>query len=265
MIDSKWFVRPVKKSDCEMRIFCFPYAGGSATTFLPWVKSLPSWIELVAVQPPGRSSRLFDPPYTQMDSLIDDLISSFANLTDKPYVFYGHSLGSRIAFELSKRCQSMGLALPIHFIASGSRAPFIPCREEHIFDLPEEEFIEELKQLNGTPEEVLDNQELMSLLLPALRADFQIADTYCSDGTQVDCPVTVLSGSADTDIKHTDLESWGKVFKKLESLEILQGGHFFIESNVEAVLKIVNRVIRKEFESLGQTMKNVQLELASIY
>ena len=140
MTESKWFVRPNKTSDCEMRMFCFPYAGGSAATFIPWVKQLPSWLELVAVQPPGRSSRMFEEPYQEMQLLIDDLILAFKQLIDKPFMFFGHSLGSRVAFELSKRLQSEGLPLPQHFIASGSRAPFIPCREKPIFDLPEEQF-----------------------------------------------------------------------------------------------------------------------------
>ena len=124
-------------------------------------------------------------------------------------------------------------------------------------------FIKELKSLNGTPEEILDNQELMALLLPLLRADFEIADTYCSDNdVQVNCPLTVLGGSTDSDIKRTDLESWGQVFSQLKSVNIFEGGHFFIESNPAPVLKLVNDIIRDQFDTRLDIRNAVQLELA---
>ena len=262
MSESKWFVRPNNKPDSELRLFCFPYAGGSAATFIPWENNLPSWVELIAIQPPGRSSRMFESPFNDMNLLVEDLLAPFSELLDKPYILFGHSLGSRVAYELVKLCQLRELPLPRHFIASGSRAPFIPCREKPIYDLPEDDFLRELRSLNGTPKEILDNQELMSLLLPLLRADFQIADEYCAVKSLIDTTITVLSGVSDTDIKQEDLESWGELFRKIDSVNILPGGHFFVESNATAVLKIVNTIIRKEFDLLAKLQGRKELESA---
>ena len=120
MNNSKWFVKPRPVQNPKLRLFCFPYAGGNAATFIPWKNYLPSWFELVAVHPPGRSNRMFEAPYHDMDALVADLLSHFRQLVDTPFIFFGHSLGSRVAYELAKRCQMAGLPLPQHFIASGS-------------------------------------------------------------------------------------------------------------------------------------------------
>jgi len=116
----------------------------------------------------------------------------FPQVIDRPYLLFGHSLGSRIAFELALRCRQLGLPSPVSFIASGSRAPHLRTHENPIYDLPEAEFVAKLRDLKGTPEEVLRNEELIQLLTPLLRADFRIADLYCAAQTRLDCPIVVL-------------------------------------------------------------------------
>ncbi|WP_196137568.1 thioesterase II family protein [Aliikangiella sp. G2MR2-5] len=246
MITSKWFLTPQRILDPQLRVFCFPYAGGSASTYIPWAKKLPYNVELVAVQPPGRSSRILEEPYTDMNELITSLFPEFVNLTDKPYILFGHSLGSRVAFELAKKCLQEKVNLPLHFFASGSRAPFIPCREEPIYNLPDNEFVDRLRTLNGTPAEVLQNKELMELCIPLLRSDFKIADTYLANTeTVIPLSASVLSGTNDIEITSEDLNAWKKVFSKIDELKYIEGDHFFIESNRDSVIDFVNSTINK--------------------
>lgn len=243
MSRSDWFVRPQPKLAPAVRLICLPYAGGSAATYVPWSPLLPADVELIALQPPGRGSRMADAPHTQMESLVAELMSVFAKITDRPYVIFGHSLGSRVGFEVTLQCQLKGLPLPAHFIASGSRAPYLAKRELPIYELPDAQFMEELRQLDGTPEEVLNNSELMQWLLPLLRADFRIADLHRSSRTQLQCPLTVLAGSEDETIKPEDVEAWRDLAAGECEIHWVTGGHFFVERNREWVLERVNAVL----------------------
>lgn len=262
MSQANWFLRPQPKPNANLRLICFPYAGGSASTYISWANHLPENVELIAVQPPGRSTRMFEPPYDEMSPLVDSLLVPFSNILDRPYIIYGHSLGSRVAFELMVQCQKAGLRLPAHFIASGSRAPFIPVREKQIYNLPELEFFSELEKLNGTPKEVLQNEELMKLCLPLLRADFKLADTYCSPKTKINSPVTVLGGSNDEGISHDDLQSWEQLFNNSADVHIIPGDHFFVESNKSQVLQKVNQIIA---ETMRLPERDLQPSIAANY
>lgn len=252
MTNTNWFLSPQPKQDPELRILCFPYAGGSASTYMSWSKCLPENVELIAVQPPGRATRMFEPSFSNMDALIDELLKTITKMIARPYILFGHSLGSRVAFELMARCKKIGYRLPLHFIASGSRGPHIPTRKKTIYQLPDKEFIAALEELNGTPKEVLENDDLMSLCLPLLRADFELADTYTySSDTVFDCPITVLGGQEDIEITNADLQSWGNFFSRSADVHILPGDHFFIESNKQFVIQRVNMIIQSTFAKLN--------------
>lgn len=260
MSHSDWFISPMPNPNATLRVFCFPYAGGSAATYMSWAKSLPVNVELVAVQLPGRANRLFEPPHSNMDSLITELVDVISGLLDKPYILFGHSLGSRVAFELLDKCNRLQLPIPKHFVASGSRGPHSTARDEPIYHLPDDELILKLNELNGTPKEILENAELMSLCLPLLRADFELSDTYCyTSDTKFDCPISVLGGDDDTDITHDDLLSWGRYFSHTVETHILAGDHFFIDSNKQPVLKIINSIVSDTLESLSEIKEKQHL------
>ena len=128
---SKWFVNPHPRPNADLRLICFPYAGGNASSFTPWLKQLDTNIELIAIQAPGRAARLFETPFNRMDALVDELLPLIPQLLDKPVIFYGHSLGSRVAFELMTRLKAKGMSLPVHFIASGSRGTAKSSQRKH--------------------------------------------------------------------------------------------------------------------------------------
>lgn len=241
-ISNRWFIRPLPKRAPSLRLICLPYAGGTAATYVPWAEHLPREVELIAVQPPGRGTRMDEAPYSEMEPLIRDLLSVFPEVTDRPYVLFGHSLGSRVAFELALRCRQMGLPSPLAFIASGSRAAHLRIKEKPIYNLPEPQFIEALRELNGTPEEVLGNRELVELLSPLLRADFKIANLHCAERIPLDCPVVVFSGVEDHEVSQEDAGRWEELSTRGCEVHRFPGGHFFIEEHRALVLEKINVV-----------------------
>jgi surfactin synthase thioesterase subunit len=244
MLQEKSFFNARPKNSAKIRMFCFPYAGGNGSTYLSWANALPSSVELFTVELPGRSYRFGEPAYSSMDNLIDDLMQVFPNLTDKPYILMGHSLGSRVAFELMHRCKQVGIKMPEHFIASGSPAPHIKEKQKELYKLPREEFIEELRKLNGTPKEILENYEMMTLSIPFIRADFELSETYTYTGFEkFDCPITVFYGDKDNEISLLDIEAWGGHFSHPAVIHSVPGDHFFIEENKNAVLEKIRSVI----------------------
>lgn len=251
MGNSDWFIRPQQKNNSKLNIFCFPYAGGSASSYLPWADYLPESVELFSVQPPGRSSRMFEKPFTRMGPLVEDFLEEFSKFTNTPYILFGHSLGSRIAYELMVSCQTKRIRLPEHFIISGSRGAHISYREDPIYNLSDEEFVSKLKELNGTPTEILENKELMNLCLPTLRADFEIADTYSSSKVILDCATTIIGGQEDHNVSYENLNCWNELFINNGDIHLVPGDHFFIDKNRAAVLHLVNQVIKNVLNNLA--------------
>jgi medium-chain acyl-[acyl-carrier-protein] hydrolase len=241
---TKWFVIPKPNPKAKLRIFCFPYAGGNVTTFYPWIDKLNSDTELVLVHLPGRTSRLFEDSFSSMDKLINELITIMPSLLSKPYILFGHSMGSRVAFELVYQFMKLNIKLPIHFIASGSGAPSEKCKEKITYNMSDAEFINELARLGGTPKELLENEELLAIYLPSLRGDFQIAETYkFTDKVTLNIPLTILGGTSD--IVYEKLILWEQFFQFPANIRIIEGGHFFIDSNSIQTINEVNQVIDK--------------------
>src|ERR1043165_2264853 len=180
-----------------LRLFCFPYAGGNPSTFWSWPERLP-WVEVCALQLPGRGGRVTEPPFASLDPLIREATRGFAPYLDKPFAFFGHSMGALISFELARRLRAEGRRGPLKMFVSGCRAPQMPNRAPLTYNLPEPEFVKELKRLKGTPPEVFESQELMQLVLPVLRADFGICQTYAyQHEPPLACPIYAFGGLED--------------------------------------------------------------------
>jgi surfactin synthase thioesterase subunit len=162
---------------------------------------------------------------------------------DVPYIFFGHSLGSRIAFELAVNLQYLGITSPQYFIASGSRAPHLASRRESIHHLPKSEFIQKLGELNGTPKEVLSNSELIDFFIPALRADFKVAHDYRAKKIPIESPILVLGGKDDIDVTHLELLAWRELSQRETKITLIPGGHFFINEHKSVVIEQVDFVV----------------------
>jgi surfactin synthase thioesterase subunit len=244
MSTSSCLVIPKPQPNATLKLICFPYAGGGISTYTSWAQYLPSNVELCIVQLPGRGQRMFETAHTKMNHIINELIPVISQYINTPYILFGHSLGSRIAFELVLKLHALQLPLPAHFIASGSRSPDDELNKKNIYNLPENEFIGELEKLNGTPKAVLENEELMTLFLPLLRADFELVDTYLYNGNvKLNCPISVLGGADDIAITNEQLLNWQQFFTTPATIHMIPGNHFFIDSQTQLCVDKVNNII----------------------
>lgn len=241
---SKWLVAIKQKPNAKIRLFCLPFAGGNVLTYADWPDALPDFVELVAVQPPGRAERFFEKPFTSMNELIDELFPHVEALMDKPYAIFGHSLGSRVAYELVCKLRDSGYPEPLCYFASGSEAPHLPRTKEPIHALPQAEFINALRDYDGTPEAVLENEELMELCFPTLRADFEIAEKHRSTpGHKINSPLSVFSGTEDRNVSDEGLQAWNELFVGNGEITKFSGGHFFLDKECQSLLERVSKTL----------------------
>ena len=248
---SNWFVCQKSGSQASLRLFCFPYAGGSASIFRGWAESLPATVEVCAVQLPGRGSRLLEPAITRMPELVKAIASAILPYLDKPFAFFGHSLGTAVCLELARYLRRKSKVEPVHLFVSGGRAPQAQAPEVPTYNLPEAEFLKELRRLDGTPAEILEHPELMRLLLPVLRADFELIQTYLyKQGKPLACPITAFGGTLDKEVGLRRLQGWQAQTSAHFSLNMIPGDHFFINTSQRMLLltlakeldKIVSRI-----------------------
>ncbi|BBN83851.1 hypothetical protein PA25_38360 [Pseudoalteromonas sp. A25] len=243
-----WLHIPKPNPHATLKLICFPYAGGSARSFSNWQDVLPSYVEQIMISMPGRGSRFSEPPVSCMDTLTDTLIDELTPHLSSNMIFYGHSLGARVAFEIQRKLTTKGLPKPCHFIASGSAYPGKDRSAKNIYLLEDDAFIAELKNLNGTPPAVLENEELMALFMPVLRADFKLADTYKYQGSeQFSCDISVFAGEKD-EITEQEQRNWQNYFSGEFTFKYFAGDHFFIDSHNDQVGTEVCNIIENIHE-----------------
>ncbi len=238
----------------RLRLFCFSYAGGGASTFYSWAKELPSDIETVGIQMPGIETRIMEPPVTSISSVIQELAPALYPKLDRPFSFFGHSLGALISFELTRELLKHYQCQPIRLFVSGNPAPQIPDSYPPIHDLPETEFLEELRhRYNGIPEEILENHDLLQLLLPGLKASHKMYESYhYITGDPINCGITAFGGLQDNTVNDEDIEAWRHQTKGTFALHMIPGNHFFIHSEKEYFLRILFRELTDILSGLNQ-------------
>src|ERR1051326_4461621 len=226
-----WLTYVHSRSQMRLRVFCFPYAGGGASIYATWLQALPPEIAVCPVQLPGRGSRIRERPFNQLVELLPALVPALQPLMNVPFAFFGHSMGALIGFELARELRRRNLPGPVHLFVSGHRAPQLPDPDPPMHDMPDAELIKELVRLNGTPKEILENQQLMELLLPLLRADTSLCETYAyTPDPPLNCPISVFGGSADAKVTRSDLEGWKTETTQGCIIRMFPGDHFFIHS-----------------------------------
>jgi medium-chain acyl-[acyl-carrier-protein] hydrolase len=183
---------------------------------------------------------LREPPYTALPSLVSGLAESLHLYLDKPYALFGHSMGAVIGFELARQMRRREQQTPLCLFVSGRRAPQLPCHIPPTYNLPEPEFVEMLRGLNGTPQEVLENAEMMRLMIPALRADFQVIQTYhYAAESPLDCPIIAFGGDCDEDATPEQMQAWRAQTNADFMLRTLPGGHFFLHTAQSLLLRLL--------------------------
>jgi len=197
-----------------------------------------------AVELPGHGRRLMEPPITQLDTLIHHLEIAIQPWLDKPFVFFGHSLGALIAFELARSLRRHQSPTPDLLWVSAARAPHLKSPDPPIHQLSSADFIAELRRYSGTPDEVLADVELMELLLPMLRADFALLETYCyQEQAPLTYPITAFWGEADAIVSLEDIRPWQIHTDAAFTLERVAGDHFFVH-NPQTVSLIIQEIAR---------------------
>jgi medium-chain acyl-[acyl-carrier-protein] hydrolase len=228
------------------RLFCFPYAGGSSTVYAQWQAGLDPAIEVCAVQLPGRGVRLVEAPCWSMPDLIGALLGALRGNDDLPFAFFGHSLGALIAFELARHCQWHGLPTPAHLIVSGSSAPQARAASRNLHAMDDALLFKELEVYNGTPPEVLQNRELMSMVLPSIRADFALAEQYVyRNGPLLDMPLTAFAGKSDPHVSPGQVAGWQKETVGRFQEQWFEGDHFFLAPRQKDILEYVGNLLRE--------------------
>jgi len=248
-----WFTSQRPNAGARLRLFCFPYAGGGAAIYRLWPQSLPSEVEACMAQLPGRGTRLREEPFTNLDALVAAVAEAIAPLLDKPFALFGHSMGAMISFELARRLREQGQPQPSHLFISGRRAPQLPNDDPISYNLPDAELGQELLRLNGTPKEVLEHPELMELMLPLLRADFSVVETYdYRPGVPLDCPLTVFGGLRDAEVSREQLDAWREQTTGEFALRMLPGDHFFL-NDAQAQTLLLSAVARDLYQLLKRS------------
>jgi medium-chain acyl-[acyl-carrier-protein] hydrolase len=241
-----WFQFGSAGGQVELKMFCFPYAGGTAMVFKKWADFLPPAVQVISVELPGRGARLKEPPFVSVPTLIDELGDVILPLLDKPFVFFGHSMGAIIAFELSRFLRRKHGREPQTLFLAGRRAPQIKKSAPVTYNLPKDEFIEELIKLDGTPKEVIEHAELMELMIPLLRADFQLVQTYeYVTDTPLRRPIIVYGGLQDYETPRDLLSPWREITSSRFALHMLPGDHFFIRSSQSQLLRLLGRELHE--------------------
>ena len=225
-----------------LRLFCFPPVGAGASMF----RSLSlngSGVEVAAIQPPGRETRLWESPIDRVPALVKELAQELPR--DKPFAFFGHSLGAIVAFELARELRRRGKEGPLHLFAAACGAPAripVPDPPRHLW--PDERLLAEIGRFGGTPPEVLAEPELVRLILPVLRADFALVETYKYEREEpLRCGISAYGGAEDRDVSQDDLSWWRAETRAPFQLRIFPGGHFFVQSARQAVAREVEATL----------------------
>jgi medium-chain acyl-[acyl-carrier-protein] hydrolase len=235
-----WLVRPRPVDTPRWRLVGIPHAGAGASVFATWPDLLPPTIEVCAVQAPGRENRLGEVPYRRVRPLVGAIADALGPLFDAPYALFGHSLGALVSFELARELRRRGRPDPRHLFVSGRAAPHLPPRRPPIHALSDEAFRAQIRRFAGTPDEILEHEELMQILLPGLRADFELVETYrYHDERPLECPVTALGGVDDPWVTRDELEAWRVHTSAGFRIAQWPGQHFYLQSERAGVLALV--------------------------
>lgn len=242
-MSSEWLPRWSPRPQARIRLFCFSYAGGSASTFRQWPEVFADPVEVVPVELPGHGSRFAETPLADLGALAAGTADALRPHLDQPFALFGHSFGAFLAFEVARLLGGETAASPACLVVSASRAPCLAPRRR-LARLPHEMLVESLRELNGTPGTVLQDRQLLELLLPLVRTDLEADEEYLvPNGTRLDCPILALGGRGDPTLTAGELASWARMTSAEFRLLMLPGDHFFLHAFRRTVVTVIEQAL----------------------
>ena len=236
---NKWLWRFHPAGDADTRIVAFPHAGGSASYFHPLSTRLSAAADVVTVQYPGRQNRSTEPCVDTIDELARLIAAELRPFTDRPLALFGHSMGAAIAFEVARLLSGPGRG-PSHLFVSSRRAPTSPRPGRQLHLGTDQELLDEVGRVSGTDPEVLRDEALRRLILPALRADYRAIETYrYRPGARLSCPITALTGESDPTVHILDVLGWQAETDAAFAARVFPGGHFYLNELLSEVADTV--------------------------
>ncbi|MCU5554340.1 thioesterase domain-containing protein [Bacillus cereus] len=230
----------------KIKLFCLPYAGGTANIYIKWRRYLLPEIELIPLELAGRGKRIGDLLYSDMNEAIEDIYQTIKpHLDGTPYAFWGHSMGSLLAYECTHKILEQQHKGPETIFFSGKNPPHIKVKKiRHL--LPNREFIDEVFSMGGTSKELIEQEDLLDFFIPILRADFRLVETYqyCRKKKFL-FDIAVLNGIEDEMTTKIEIEEWTKYTEKQCDIYQLNGAHFFIHDQMNDVINIINNKLRQ--------------------
>jgi len=241
-----WIQRPRPRPGARLRLFLLAHAGGGASAFRGWADGIAAdRVEVCPVQLPGRENRLREPAYDRLPPLVEALSAALERWRDLPYAVFGHSTGALVAFELARHAARAGMPGPVHLFASGRRAPDLPSRQRDVHQLPDGELLSELRSLGGFPQALLDHPELLELLLPVLRADLALTETYTpTPGATIAVPITAYIGDRDEKVTADEARAWERHTTAAFHVRTFPGDHFYLFASRDLVLQALSTDLR---------------------
>ncbi|KUN09182.1 oleoyl-ACP hydrolase [Streptomyces yokosukanensis] len=237
--DRLWIRRYHPRPDAAARLVCLPHAGGSASFYHPVSAGMPASVDVLAVQYPGRQDRRGEPCATSIQELADHVTSVLLPWADRPLLLFGHSMGATLGFEVARRLERDHGVVPHVLFASARRAPSCP-RDESVHLRDDDGLVTEMRQLSGTNAAILDDEELIRMALPAIRADYRIAETYAYEpGPNLRCPIVGLVGDDDPKVTVDEARAWSRHTDASFDFHVFQGGHFYLTSHQRDVLDLL--------------------------
>ncbi|WP_405690188.1 thioesterase II family protein [Streptomyces sp. NBC_00057] len=232
-----------------MRVYCLPHAGGSAGSYLAWARSqdVPG-LRFVPVELPGRGTRLAEPLLTSMDEVVEGVLSVLENRPrQESFMFFGHSMGAQISYETTRRLAEAGQPLPRALVVSGCRPPGAPVAAP-LHERSDDQLMEGILELGGTPAEILEHRDLLNMLLPVMRADLGLLARYMEGArpTVLPCPVMAFGGRDDRLVGPEWITGWRSMTAGGFRHRIFPGDHFFLHNQVAELMAEIAATAREQ-------------------
>lgn len=234
----------------KVKLICLPYAGGTAQSYIKWKTYLDKNIQLCPIELAGRGMRCNEKLYECFEEALEDVYYQVRNIINsEAYVLFGHSMGCWLIYELWHKINKSNFKKPEHMFLSGRRAPHIKKQDENYHTLPKQELKKVLLKFGGTPDEILENDDMFDCFYPIMKSDFKLTAAYkhIEKKVKIDCRLSIFSGKYDDSIKMSELISWKKYTYQSCKFTLFKGGHFFINENAEEVVNNINLTLKSYY------------------